>query len=782
MRSKKIFLATLIISVFFNLNAQIYKGIQSGKVLRDWYIAGPLKVSEDTAHKPDSKAQENFFNRKDDQNIHASFRVQAGSKPDLKNWKKFSSKKDIIDFDSIFAHTDFASAYAYAVIESADAKAAVLAIGSDDALKVWHNGKLVHKNWTPRGIVPDNDIIPLNLVKGINDILIEVQDMEGGWGFTARFLDEKGLTSRLIKAAAAGDLDESKRLIESGAGVNGTGDNGLSPLDAARINGREETAQLLISKGAKQNNIASADKLVDGLYNRLNNESNPGIAILVAKDGKIIYDKGYGYADIEHKMKITPQTKFRIGSITKQFIAAGILKLQEEGKLNVQDKLSKYFPDFQRAGEVNIHQLLTHTSGIHSFTNKDSFLVDVLNPVTNEKLLNYFKNDPYDFNPGDRYQYNNSGYFLLGYIIEKITGDTYGNYLRKQFFEPIGMTNTGVHSPKLNLTNEALGYEKADNTYKRALNWNMDWAGGAGSLYSTTEDLFKWNEALFSNKILKSESLKAAFKPVVLKNGSMPPGIQYGYGWGLNEYRGVSSIGHSGGLHGFISQLMRIPKENMTVIMLTNVTPPQVEIDPMKVAELYLWKDMKKQTSFSQSQVQEKDIEKYTGRYDISNGMVMTVTKEENQLFAQVSGQGKFPIFQSAPGRFYWKVVEATVEFITDAQGNVTHGHFEQGSFKVDAPKMKEIEAVKPDTTLFESFKGVYKYKEGTNITITSKNGKLYGEATGDANYELVPLSDTMFLVKELNANLTFKKDASGKVSSIHVKIAGDERDALRIE
>ena len=782
MRLKNIFFVLSALSTLINVNAQTYKGTQPGKVLRDWYVAGPIRISADTSVKPDNAEQEKFFNRKDDQQVNASFGLLADKIPDLKNWKKVNVKNDIIDFDSIFKHPDFVSAYAYAVVVSDEARHAVLGVGSDDALKVWHNGKLVHRNWIPRGIVPDNDIIPLSLVKGKNEILIEVQDMEGGWEFTARFLDEKGLTGKLIKTAAAGDLDESDRIIESGADVNGKNENGQTPLDAARINGREEVVQLLISKGARENEVPSAEKLIDGLYGKLNNKTNPGIAVLIAKDGKIIYNKGYGYADIEHTTKITPETKFRIGSITKQFIASAILRLQEEGKLSVEDKLSKYFPDFPRAGEVSIHQLLTHTSGIHSFTNKDSFFVDVVKPVNNEKLLDYFKNDPYDFNPGDKYQYNNSGYFLLGYIIEKITGDSYGNYLKKQFFDPIGMTNTGVHSPKLHLTNEALGYEKADEKYKRALNWNMDWAGGAGSLYSTTEDLFKWNEAMFNNKILKPESMKAAFTPVKLNNGSIPPGVQYGYGWGLNDYRSVSAIGHSGGLHGFISQLMRMPKENMTIVLLTNVIPPQVEIDPMKVAELYLWKDMAKQPSFAKQQNQEKDVEKYSGRYDISNGMIMTITKEEDGLYAQVSGQAKYPIYQSSPGHYFWKVVEAKIEFFTDAQGKVTHGHFEQGSFKVDAPKLKDIEVTNADTTLFESYKGIYNYKQGTNITITSKNGKLYGEATGDANYELLPLSDTEFLIKELNANLTFKKDASGKVNAIHVKFAGDERDAPRIQ
>jgi CubicO group peptidase (beta-lactamase class C family) len=782
MRLKLIFLAVALLVISFHSDAQTYQGTQPGKPLRKWYAAGPIKVVSDTVKTPSLTDQENFFSRTNDEKLPVSYITATSVKPDLAKWKKIEAWTDNVDFDSIFNHPDFVSAYAYAVIVSDAAKQAMFAIGSDDAVKVWHNGKLVHKMWTPRAIVQDNDLIPLSLVKGKNEILVEVQDMQGGWGFTARFLDEKGLTGKLVKTAGAGDVDETKKLIGYGAHVNGTNENGLSPINAARINGRSDIEKLLIAQGAKETDVPSADKLVDGLYSQVNKNSNPGIALLIAKGGKIIYDKGYGYADLEHKVKITPQTKFRIGSITKQFIASGILKLQEEGKLSVTDKLSKYFPDFPRAGEVSIHQLLTHTSGIHSFTNKETFLADVVKPITNEKLLDYFKNDEYDFNPGEQYQYDNSGYFLLGLIIEKITGGNYGDYLKKTFFDPIGMKNTGVYSTRIKLTNEALGYEKSGDSYKRALNWNMDWAGGAGSLYSTTEDLYKWNEAVFNNKVLKPESMKAAFTPVVLNNGSMPPGIQYGYGWGLNEYRGVSSIGHSGGLHGFISQLMRVPKDSLTVVMLTNVMPPQVELDPMKVAELYLWKDMAKQTSFAQQQADDKELEKYVGRYDLTQGMVMTVSKEKDGLYAQVSGQNKFPIFQSSPGHFFWKVVQATIAFVTDDKGNVTHGHFEQGSFKVDAARMKDVKTVDADTTLFESFKGTYKYRENTNIIITANNGKLYAEATGDAKYELLPLSPTEFLINELNANLTFKKDASGKANAIHVKFRGDERDALRIE
>jgi CubicO group peptidase (beta-lactamase class C family) len=775
-------IATVMLFTGIQANAQVYHGIQAGKFLRDWYLAGPLKVHTDSSAKPDDNAQQQFFNRENNQQTAAEFIIPAGGSPDLKKWKKYSSGNDNVDLDSVFNHPDFVSAYAYAVIELPAAQTAMFGIGSDDAVKVWHNGKLVHKNWVPRAIVKDNDVIPLSLVKGKNEILIEVQDIQEGWGFTTRFLDQKALTNKLVKSASIGDMDEATRMISSGANVNGKSENGITPLDASRINGREDITKLLKSKGAIETEVASPVQMVDGFYSRLNKIPDPGISVLIAKDGKILYSKGYGYADIQNKIKITPQTKFRIGSITKQFIASAIMKLQEDGKINVKDKLSKYFPDFPHGDEVTIHHLLTHTSGIHSFTSKDSFLVDVLKPVTNEQELDYFKNDSFDFKPGERWQYNNSGYFLLGYIIEKITGDKYGNYLKKNFFDPLGMTNTGVHSPKLKLTNEALGYEKANNVYKRALDWNMDWAGGAGSLYSTTEDLYKWNEAVFNNKVLKPESMKAVFTPVVLNNDSLPPGVKYGYGWFLDNYRGLSTIGHSGGLHGFISQLMRVPDKNLTVILLTNVLPPEVELDPMKIAELYLWKDMLKQASFAKGDVEEKGIEKYTGRYDITNGMVMTVTKEADGLYAQVSGQAKYPIYQSSPGHYFWKVVEATVVFITDKDGNVTHGHFEQGSFRVDAVKMKEIAAVKADTALFEMYKGVYKYKQGTDITITSKNGKLYGQATGDIQYELTPLSDTEFLVPVLNATLTFKKDATGKVNAVHLKLAGDERDAPKAQ
>src|SRR5208283_4739801 len=167
-------------------------------------------------------------------------------------------------------------------------------------------------------------------------------------------------------------------------------------------------------------------------------------------------------------------------SITKQFTAAAILKLQEEGKLSVNDKLTKYFPEFPRGDEVTLEHLLTHTSGIHSFASKPQFLEMVKSPVKEEDLVRSIEKDPYDFAPGKKYQYNNSGFFLLGCIIEKVSGHSYGDFLRENFFEPLGMTNTGVHQAGVELQHEARGYEFAGTEFTNASNWNMTWAGGAG--------------------------------------------------------------------------------------------------------------------------------------------------------------------------------------------------------------------------------------------------------------------------------------------------------------
>jgi CubicO group peptidase (beta-lactamase class C family) len=760
-----------------------YSRTEASSFMRTWWIAGPMFVS--STPNPDGQFQEEAFKK----DIISQVEVVAG-KPfpavHYQNadvvWKLNTSTDDVTDLDALHNKADFAFAYALAEIQSDSAKRTFLAVGSDDGIKVWHNGKLVHDNWVGRGVVPDQDIVSIDLIKGSNQILIKVQDWAGGWGFTARLLGKKDYTEKLIDGARRGDIDQVNLFLAAGADVNGKGLTGLTALDVAKISGRDEVAELLKKKGATENKVPSGEVLVDQIYQPFPDKLSSGVAVLISKDGKIIYKKGFGYSDIPAKKPVTTITKFRIGSITKQFTASGILKLQEEGKLSVTDKLSKYFPDFPRGNEVTIHHLLTHTSGIHSYTGKSDFIERVVKPVTNEELLTYFIKDEYDFNPGERYQYNNSGYFLLGYIIEKVSGKSYGQYLKETFFVPLQMNNTGVHTSTLKLDNEAKGYTKENGAYKLSPNWDMSWAGGAGALYSTVEDLFTWNEAVFNGKVLTKPSIEAAFTPVLLNNGKIPDGTRYGYGWGLDSYRGEEMIGHSGGLHGFISQLARYPEDNMTVVILTNISPPEAHLNPNLIAECFLWEKMDKQKSFVAQTNDNVNVKIYEGRYDFKNGAVMTITSEGNNLFAQLSGQQKFPIFPSGPDEYFWKVVEARIKFEKNEKGEVSLGHFEQGTYKVDVVKIPDVAIVKLDPVVYKGYTGKYDYGDNLIITVSEEQGRIFAQATNQPKFEIFPTSEKEFVVKEINAKVTFVKETDGKISKMIVDMAGQKKDAPKVE
>jgi CubicO group peptidase (beta-lactamase class C family) len=184
---------------------------------------------------------------------------------------------------------------------------------------------------------------------------------------------------------------------------------------------------------------------IDPLFTQIEQSNWPGAAVLAARDGTVIFDKGYGFAQMESRVPMTTDTLFRIGSITKQFTSAAILKLAEEGKLSLDYHLSKFILDWPRGDEVTLRHLLTHSSGIHNYTAKPGFYDHVTEPISLADLVESFKNDPYDFNPGEKYSYCNSGYVLLGYIIEKVTGQSYESYLKKTFFDPMGMKHTSVY-------------------------------------------------------------------------------------------------------------------------------------------------------------------------------------------------------------------------------------------------------------------------------------------------------------------------------------------------
>ena len=285
-------------------------------------------------------------------------------------------------------------------------------------------------------------------------------------------------------------------------------------------------------------------------------------SVLVAKDGKVLLDKGYGDANLEWKIANTPDTKFRLASLTKQFTAAAILLLEDRGKLSTDDPVKKYVPDAPAAWDkVTIYNLLTHTSGIPSFTDFPDYRETQLVTTTVEKLVARFRDKPLDFQPGENWKYSNSGYALLGYIIEKVSRQTYAEFLRQNIFAPLRMADTGYDSNRQIIARRASGYSRGHDGIENAGYIDMTVPYAAGGLYSTTHDLLRWEEGLFGGKLLSEASFKKMTTP--FKNG-------YACGLAADVDPHVA-FWHAGGIDGFSTALSYFPDQKMTVVVLGNL-------------------------------------------------------------------------------------------------------------------------------------------------------------------------------------------------------------------
>ena len=309
---------------------------------------------------------------------------------------------------------------------------------------------------------------------------------------------------------------------------------------------------------------------IDELLTRYHTNGQFNGTALVSEGGNVIYKKGFGLANMEWQIPNTPDTKFRLGSITKQFTATVILQLVNEGKLNLNDKLSQYIPDYPKktADKVTIHQLLNHTSGIPSYTGLPNFMRDkVRDPYAPLELVNVFKDMDLEFEPGSRFRYNNSGYHLLGAIIEKVTGKTYAEVLQERIFQPLHMNSSGYDLNQPLLAKRAGAYSRTLDGYENAPYLDMTIPYAAGSLYSTVEDLYVWDQALYTDKVLPAKSLQLMYTPTL---------DDYGYGWVIHKSkapgseRPITTIEHGGGIHGFSTLIERIPEDKHLVVLLNN--------------------------------------------------------------------------------------------------------------------------------------------------------------------------------------------------------------------
>jgi CubicO group peptidase (beta-lactamase class C family) len=296
-------------------------------------------------------------------------------------------------------------------------------------------------------------------------------------------------------------------------------------------------------------------------------------SVLVAEHGKVIFEKGYGQANMEWDIPNQPDTKFRLGSISKQFTAFLVVKLAEEGKIKLDAPISTYLPEYPKAtgDKITVHQLLTHSSGVPNYTSVPNFFKEKSrDPYTPTEFVKTFQDLPLDFTPGEKFKYSNSGYFLLGYIIEKVTGKSYEQFLQETILTPLKMVNTGYDHYDVVLKKRAAGYEKQGKNFVNSPFLDMSIPYAAGSLYSTVEDLYLWDQALYGNQLLTSKSMESLFKSYI------PAGKEsYGYGWFILETTDgvkdkVKITEHGGGINGFNTVISRIPADKNLVVLLNN--------------------------------------------------------------------------------------------------------------------------------------------------------------------------------------------------------------------
>lgn len=395
--------------------------------------------------------------------------------------------------------------------------------------------------------------------------------------------------------------------------------------------------------------------------------------VLVINKGQVVFSKGFGLKSVKDSTWNDVNTIYQMGSVTKQFTATVILQLQEQKKLSVQDKLAKYFPELPGADTITIEHLLTHTSGIFNYTNDGKFMAtEAVKPATPEKIIALFKDKPLDFSPGTQWRYSNSGYMLLGYIIEKVTGQPYEQVVREKIFKPLGMTHSGFDFTHLADLNKATGYTFYKEKMKvpaGVVDSSVSYA--AGAIYSTVNDLWLWHKGLLKNTVLKAASLEKAYTPYMHK---------YGYGWAIDTLFGKKVVQHGGGIFGFNTNFARIPADDVCVMLLSNMNTGALEAINTAILAILYNRPYEVPKEKIAIKVDSVILQQYAGEYELRPGFSLTVRVENGALKGVVTGQPEFDMYAETENRFFLKVVDATCEFVKEADGKVNSIIWKQGA------------------------------------------------------------------------------------------------------
>lgn len=435
------------------------------------------------------------------------------------------------------------------------------------------------------------------------------------------------------------------------------------------------TATFAVSAAAQTAAVAAADirPKVDEYMNARLEAKGVGGAVLIAENGKMLVDKGFGIADIQANTPISSSTRFRIGSVTKQFTAALILMLQEDGKLNTNDPFCNYMESCPEAWKVvSIHNLATMASGVPSFTGLPTFGELRKKDMKPAESIALVSSLPLKAKPGEVFEYSNTNYIILGMIIEKVSGKSYEQFLNERILKPLKLNDTGYDHGKERVKGSALGYSLKDDKVVPADVASMMVPFSAGGLYSTTGDLYKWQTALHGGKVFaKPETLS---QMLTVNKGT--------YAYGLNvrtDAKGRKRVSHGGGIEGFLSEAAYYPNEKLFIaVLVNNDRVPAGEVMASLTA-LYNGEKVTLPKKRIAVKVDAGVLDSYIGEYEMSAEMKFKFTREGDGLILEPTGQGKVPVFAESDTEFFLKVVDAQMKFLKDADGKITSLEFTQG-------------------------------------------------------------------------------------------------------
>ncbi|MEQ1586050.1 MAG: serine hydrolase [Cyclobacteriaceae bacterium] len=528
---------------------------------------------------------------------------------------------------------------------------------------------------------------------------------------------------------------------------------------------------------------AAISQAIDQLLSAHYPTDQPGATVLVAKDGKVIFRKAYGLATLAPLTKNTLQHTFRIGSITKQFTAVAILQLVNQNKLKLNDPIRMYLPDYpEHAQAVTIENLLTHTSGIKSYTDIIE-LRSAANKAANKSLderMNDFKNLPLEFEPGTKYRYSNSGYFLLGRIIEKVSGLSYANYLKKNIIQPLGLSSTyfGDSAPADRMTK---GYKLGENGFEVADYVNPFLPFSAGALTTSVEDLLKWDQAVFTYKVLPASVMTKAWGPFILKDGSK---INYGYGWSFARIDDLKVIDHGGFIDGFFSYELNVPEKNLIVCILSNSASAAVGVEAFDIARIAIHQPIKNPTSIT---VAKNILDEYQGVYEANDKELWEITSTENSLVARRSrseevlvpfGQDQFFV-RGSPDKFLFSRNQkgAIQSFLYQGYGWINTQATKTNQLKLEGKK-----SISMDNSLFDQYVGEYELAPQYIVTVWREGSAYKAQASGQPVYEIFPESDQKFFLSVADVTLEFLRDDQQKVTGLVLSMGGHQTPGKKVK